>query len=77
MVDNAIDADATYIKIILYEYGKQKIEVIDNGFGIENFDFLGKVKNISFRKAQLQRIKVRINSTIWDLEVRLFILLQE
>lgn len=72
MVDNAIDADATYIKIILYEYGKQKIEVIDNGFGIDNFDFLGKVIILLFRKAQLPKIRGQINSTIWALEARLF-----
>ena len=38
-----MDAKATYIKIVLTEYGKQKVEVVDNGVGIDDFGFLGKV----------------------------------
>lgn len=52
LVDNSIDAKATFIKIILHEYGKSKIEVIDNGMGIDNFDFLGKVTALLCRKEQ-------------------------
>jgi DNA mismatch repair ATPase MutL len=42
LIDNSIDAKATYIKIVLTEYGKQRVEVIDNGIGIDSFDFMGK-----------------------------------
>lgn len=73
-MDNSIDAKATFIKIVLHEYGKAKVEVIDNGMGIHSFDFLGKVRNILCRKGQHQRIRGMINLTIWGLEVRLFTL---
>jgi DNA mismatch repair ATPase MutL len=43
LIDNSIDAKATFIKTILHEYGKVRVEVIDNGMGIDSFDFLGKV----------------------------------
>jgi DNA mismatch repair ATPase MutL len=56
LVDNSIDAKATYIKIILHDYGKNKVEVIDNGMGIDSFDFLGKVKMDVGRKERPRRI---------------------
>ena len=34
LVDNSIDAKATVIKIVLNDFGKNKLEVIDNGCGI-------------------------------------------
>ena len=41
LIDNAIDAKATFIKITLTEYGKSRVEVIDNGTGIYEFSVLG------------------------------------
>ena len=64
LVDNSVDAKATYIKVILHEYGKSKIEVIDNGMGIDSFDFLGKVHHPTFRKEQRPKIKAMIGLTI-------------
>jgi len=34
LVENSLDAGSTKIEIILREYGKEGIEVIDNGSGI-------------------------------------------
>ncbi len=34
LVENAIDANATQISIMVEDAGKRKIEIIDNGFGI-------------------------------------------
>ena len=51
--------------------------MIDNGVGIDNFDFLGKVLLLLFRKGLLLRIRVMIRYSILGLEDRLFILLVE
>ena len=77
LIDNSIDAKATYIKVILHEYGKHKVEVIDNGMGIEDFDFLGKVQLCLCRKASLLRIKEMRGLTILGSEERLFTQLEE
>ena len=39
LVENSLDANATNIEIRLMEYGKDFIEVVDNGSGIEEKDF--------------------------------------
>ena len=38
LVENSIDANATEIKVIINKGGKEKIEIIDNGVGIEKDD---------------------------------------
>lgn len=56
LIENSIDANATYIVIKFSDFGKNHIEVVDNGIGIEesNFDLLGrrnctsKLSNIDF-----------------------------
>jgi|JI10StandDraft_1071094.scaffolds.fasta_scaffold3581548_1 DNA mismatch repair ATPase MutL len=35
---------------MLHEYGKSKVEVVDNGMGIDSFDFLGKKGSTSKNK---------------------------
>lgn len=52
------------------------IEVIDNGMGIDNFDFLGKVYHQIYRKEALQKIKGMNVLNIWDFEGKLSIQLQ-
>lgn len=39
MLENSIDAGATIIEIILTNFGLDKIEVSDNGFGIKEEDY--------------------------------------
>lgn len=45
--------------------------------GIDNFDFLGRVKFNLHRKEVLQKIRIIKTMTILDLEEKQFILLQE
>lgn len=46
LVENAIDAGATLVEVKLREYGKEAIEVCDNGSGVAetNFEGLGNKK---------------------------------
>lgn len=43
LVENSIDAGATFISINLEEFGSELLEVCDNGSGVseENFEALG------------------------------------
>jgi hypothetical protein len=43
LVENSLDAKATYIEIRLRDFGKEAIEVLDNGSGIapSDYDFVG------------------------------------
>ncbi len=40
LVENSLDAESTQIKIIMKNYGKELIQIIDNGTGIEKEDIL-------------------------------------
>ncbi len=39
LIENSIDAGANEIKVYIEEFGTKKIQVIDNGSGIEKKDF--------------------------------------
>ncbi|GFR71542.1 mismatch repair endonuclease PMS2 [Elysia marginata] len=41
LVENSIDAGATSVEVKLKDYGSESIEVIDNGFGVEEKNFEG------------------------------------
>lgn len=41
LIDNSIDAKAKIIKIQLYEHGRKRVEVVDNGNGIPLEDLKG------------------------------------
>lgn len=41
LVENSLDADATNIEILLKEYGRESVEVIDNGSGVEESNIPG------------------------------------
>lgn len=41
LVENSIDAGATTVEVKLKDYGSESIEVIDNGFGVEEKNFEG------------------------------------
>ncbi|KAK2958710.1 putative DNA mismatch repair protein PMS1 [Blattamonas nauphoetae] len=43
LVENSIDAEASYISVLLKDFGLTEIQVVDDGHGIseENFDLLG------------------------------------
>ena len=74
LIDNAIDAKSTKIRVHLDDYGKRSIVVSDNGTGIENFDCLGKVDIYQCRKDQLLKTrKMQSLSKLWDSEDRLYI----
>lgn len=44
LIENSIDAGATNIQIRLVEYGSELIEVVDNGYGVEEHNFVGLSK---------------------------------
>jgi hypothetical protein len=62
MVENALDAGATQIEIKLKEYGKESIEVSDNGSGItsENFATLA-LKHYTSKISRFEDIE-QVNS---------------
>jgi len=38
LVENALDADADHIDIMIHDGGRQRIQVIDNGHGMDQHD---------------------------------------
>ena len=52
LIENAIDADATNIKLIVKEAGKTLIQVIDNGKGMSETD-----ARMSFERHATSKIK--------------------
>ncbi len=52
LIENAIDADATIIKLIIKEAGKTLIQVIDNGKGMSETD-----ARMSFERHATSKIK--------------------
>jgi DNA mismatch repair protein MutL len=53
LLENAIDADSTEIKVIVKDAGKTSIQVIDNGIGMSEVD-----ARMSFEKHATSKIKV-------------------
>ena len=52
LVENSLDAGSTQIKIIMKNYGRDLIQVVDNGTGIHKDDILVAFKNHSSSKVQ-------------------------
>ena len=62
LVENAIDANSTQIDIYLEEAGLRKIQVIDNGDGIENEDVLNAFKRHATSKIHTRDDLFRIRT---------------
>lgn len=44
LVENAIDAGATLVEVRLRDQGLESVEVVDNGYGVEESNFVGLSK---------------------------------
>ena len=62
LVENSIDANSTYIVINLLDSGMRKIEVIDNGDGMDEEDALKAFKRHATSKLQTEHDLYRIST---------------
>ena len=62
LVENSIDANSTYIVINLLDSGMRKIEVIDNGDGMDEEDALKVFKRHATSKLQTEHDLYRIST---------------